>query len=438
MKKRKKTRLFNNELCNKILFTILLLSIIQIVSNIPIYGINREFLSEWLNSETGSAFGLFNMFSGNALSNMSIFVIGISPYITASIVMQLLKAVIPSLDEMAKDGKIGQDKFKRMMYILAGILAVLQAIPVAYGFASYGLLVEKSTFYISLVSVTLIIGSILLIYLGSLIDKKGIGNGISLILLFNILSKFPNDFTTIYSTFCAGKGMKMTLLVIGVVALVVTIALVGIIYLQDGEKRIPIQYSSQVKGLRNLSNESTNFIPIKVNIAGVMPIIFATSLFQLYSMVITLMKVDSSSIFYKVSQLFNQANWFQWETLWYNLGFIVYCLLIFMFAYFYTTLVFDPEEVADNLRKANGVVVGVRPGAETEEFLDKKLSALRKVGCVCLIAVTVFPMIISSIFGISNLAFGGTSIIIVVGVIIETYKTIEAERLETATSSFLF
>ena len=433
-----KKKKINKELNSKILFTLLILVIVQILSNVPTFGINREVLSQFINSETSKAFDLFTMFSGNAFSQMSIFVIGITPYISASIVMQLLRVIIPSLEEMSKDGKVGQDKYKRLTYILSGVLAIIQSIPITLGFASYGLLVENNAFYISIVSILLILGSIVEIYLGNLIEKKGIGNGISLILLFNILSRFPSDFSIIYEMFIANKGIKNLILTLIICVVVISLTLIGIIYLQDGEKRIKTQYSSQVKGIQSLQGKANNFIPLKVNLAGVMPIIFTSSLFQMYILIITLLKVDSSNIFYKISMFLSSNNWFQWDNPLYNLGFILYCVLVFAFSYFYSTLVFNPEEVADNLRKSGGVIVGIRPGKPTAEFLDKKLKTLRNVGSICLIIVTTIPMIISSIFNVSGLSFGGTSIIIVVGVILETYKAIEAEKLESKSSSFLF
>ena len=179
-------------------------------------------------------------------------------------------------------------------------------------------------------------------------------------------------------------------------------------------------------------------MPMKVNMAGVMPIIFTSSMFQMYILIITLLKVPQDSIWMKISSFLSSSNWFQWNISIYNLGFIIYCLLIFMFSYFYSTLVFDPEEIADNLRKQGAVVVGIRPGKPTEEYLNQKLKTLRNVGSICLIISTSIPMIVSALFNVSGLSFGGTSIIIVVGVILETYKAIEAEKLENKTSSFLF
>lgn len=428
----------DDSLKKKIIFTLFILFIIQILSNIPAPGINREVLKTFLDSETSNAFSLFTMFSGNAFSQMSIFVIGITPYISASIVMQLLRVIIPSLEELAKDGKTGQDKYKKITYIVAGILAVIQTIPITMGFASYGLLIENTPFYIAVVAISLIIGSIAEIVLGNVIDKKGIGNGISLILLINILSRFPNDGMIIYEMFIKNKGILNIVIAIAICIIVLVVTLIGIIYLQDGEKRIKTQYSSQVKGLKGLQGVANNFIPMKVNIAGVMPIIFTSSMFQMYVLIVTLLKVPHENFFYKISMMFSSSNWFQIEHPIYNLGFILYCVLIFLFSYFYSTLVFNPEEIADNLRKQGGVILGIRPGKPTEEYLDNKLKTLRNVGSICLIIVTTIPMIVSSIFHVSGLSFGGTSIIIVVGVILETYKIIEAEKLETKSSSFLF
>lgn len=428
----------DKSLKDKVIFTLIILFLIQVFSNIPAPGINRDILTAFLNSETSNAFSIFTMFSGNAFSQMSIFVIGITPYISASIVMQLLRVVIPSLEEMSKDGKTGQDRFKKITYIVAGILSVIQTIPVTIGFASYGLLVKNDIFYIGLVSVSLIIGSILEIFLGNMIDKKGIGNGISLILLINILSRFPSDIRVIIEMFIKGKGFSGLFFTLLICAIVITITLIGIIYLQDGEKRVKTQYSSQVKGQKGLYGVANNFIPMKVNMAGVMPIIFTSSMFQMYILIITLLKAPQESIWQKIAGFFASSNWFQWEHPIYNLGFVLYCALIFMFSYFYSTLVFDPHEIADNLRKQGAVVVGIRPGKPTKEYLNQKLKTLRNVGSVCLIVSTSIPMVVSSLFHISGLSFGGTSIIIVVGVILETYKMIEAEKLESKTSSFLF
>lgn len=433
-----KNKTKNVELKNKILFTLLILFIVQILSNIPTIGINREVLKTFLNSETSNAFGLFTMFSGNAFSQMSIFVVGITPYISASIVMQLLRVIIPSLEEMSKDGKVGQDKYKKITYIMAGVLAIVQSIPITLGFASYDLLTKNNTFYITIVSLCLIVGSIVEIFLGNLIEKKGIGNGISLILLINILSRFPSDASVIYEMFMKGKGFKGYVPTIIVCGIIIAITLIGIIYLQDGEKRLKTQYSSQVKGIQSLNGKGNNFIPLKVNLAGVMPIIFTSSLFQMYILVITLLKVDTNSIFYKISKFLSSSNWFNIDSPIYSIGFILYCILIFAFSYFYSTLVFNPEEVADNLRKSGGVIVGIRPGKPTEDYLEEKLKSLRNVGSICLIVVTTIPMIVSTMFHINGLSFGGTSIIIVVGVILETHKAIEAEKLQTTTSSFLF
>ncbi len=428
----------DTSLKDKLIFTVVILFLIQIFSNIPAPGINRDVLKTFLTSDTSNAFSIFTMFSGNAFSQMSIFVIGITPYISASIVMQLLRVIIPSLEDMAKDGKTGQDRFKKVTYIVAGILSVIQTIPITIGFASYGLLVKNDAFYIGLVSVSLIIGSILEIFLGNMIDKKGIGNGISLILLMNILSRFPSDISVIIEMFIKGKGFKELFFTVLICGLIIAFTLIGIIYLQDGEKRVKTQYSSQVKGQKGLYGIANNFIPMKVNIAGVMPIIFTSSLFQMYILIITLLKAPQDSVWMKISGFFASSNWFQLEQPIYNLGFILYCVLIFMFSYFYSTLVFDPEEIANNLRKQGAVVVGVRPGKPTEEYLNQKLKTLRNVGSICLIVSTSIPMIVSSIFNVSGLSFGGTSIIIVVGVILETYKAIEAEKLESKTSSFLF
>ena len=423
------------ELKRKILFTIFILVIIQFISNIPAYGINRDVISSFINSDTGNMLSFFSMFSGNAFYQMSMFVLGISPYITASIVTQLLRTAIPSFDDMAKDGKAGEKRFKAITFILAFFLAIGQSIPIVMGFASYGLLIENTLKYKVIVAILLIIGSVILMLLSTLIDKKGIGKGMSLILLLNIISRLPNDLQSLYAHFVKGKSIFMIILAVVIAALIFTVTTIITLMLQDCEDRINTSYASKAKGIAKKAND---YMPLKVNIAGVMPIIFTSSIFQTYTMLVTFLNVDKESIFYKIANMLNTANWFQLEKPIYNLGFIIYVILILLFTIFYSQVTFDTEKITKNLKDNDASIIGIRPGSETKEFLDKKLFKASMVGAIGLIIIATIPIIIASIFGISSLALGGTSIIILCSTIIDTYRAIHSEKLENVTSSFLF
>ena len=421
----------------KCIFTILMLIAIQIVSCIPLYGINREYLSIWLTEDMENAFSLFNLFSGNAFSQMSIFVIGISPYITSSIILQLLTMAIPRLEEIVKDGKVGQDKFKKITYIVAGALAIIQSIPIAINFGRSGLLIEYNALYVSIVSISMIIGSVIMIYCGKLIDDYGIGNGISLILLTNILSRVPSDIGTIYEMFCKGKNISAYVFTLFVSFAVIAVALIGVIFLQDGEKKVKVNSSARIKGNKSVSNGVNNEIPMKVNMAGVMPVIFASSLFQTYTLIITLLGADQTSIWYNISRYFNSRYWFNIHSLKYTWGFVIYCLLIYFFTIFYSVIVFNPIEVSNNLRKSGATIPGIRPGKPTADYLTQKMKSLRVVGAIMLIGVSLVPILVAAFSGLSSLSFGGTSIIIIVGVILETYQKIHTERLMKNHTTFL-
>ena len=423
------------ELKQKISFTIIILVIIQFISNIPTYGINKEVISAFINSDTGNMLSFFSMFSGNAFYQMSMFVLGISPYITASIITQLLRTAFPSFDDMAKDGKVGEKRFKAITFILSFFLAIGQSIPIVIGFANYGLLIENTTKYKVIVTILLILGSVILMLLSSLIDKKGIGKGMSLILLLNIISRLPNDIKALYAYFIQGKSIFMIILAVIIAALIFTFTMIITLMLQNCEDRIQTSYASRRKGLAKKAND---YIPLKVNIAGVMPIIFTSSIFQTYTMIVTFLNIDKESIFYKIANMLNTANWFQLDKPIYNLGFLIYVALIIFFNIFYSQVTFDTEKITKNLKDNDASIIGIRPGNETKEFLDKKLFKASIVGAVGLIIIATIPIIIASIFGISSLALGGTSIIILCSTIIDTYRAIHSEKLENVTSSFLF
>jgi preprotein translocase subunit SecY len=415
------------------------LILIQFLTNIPAYGINRDVVEKFLSSDTGSALSFFSMFSGNAFYQMSMFVLGVTPYISASIITQLLRVAIPSFDEMAKDGKVGEKRFKSITYILGAILAVVQTIPIVIGFGNYGLLIENNTFYRTIVSISIILGCIIVMILSHIIEKKGIGQGISLILLINILSRAPMDLKSIFDTFISGQKVSKIVLAIFIALAIFLITTIIVIYLQNGEERIKTQYASQLKGKSALNGTLVNnFIPLKVNISNVMPVIFTTSLFQTYILITTFVGVNKNSFWAKISDLFNTQNWFQTQRPLLNLGFLLYIVLIFLFGLFYAEITFDVEKISKNLRDTGGVIIGITPGKETEKYLTKKLRKASIIGSFGLIIVATIPIIVAKVFNIQSISLGGTSIIIIVGVIIDTYRAIKCEKLEQTNDSFLF
>ena len=429
----------SKELLRRIIITIMILILAQFVTNIPTPGINKELISSFLSSDIGESMGFFSLFSGNSLSNMSMFMLGVSPFITASIVLQLLRVAFPKLDEMAKDGKAGQDKYKRLNYICGAIFSIIQAFPVAYGFKRSGILVENNNKYALLVSVFLIIGSVGFMLMGAAIDKWGIKNGISLILMTNIVSRIPQDIATIYDMYMRGHKIGYWILTILIVIAISVGLTIWTIYLQDGEKRIPTQYSGHISSFNHGTKGNSSYIPLKVNVAGVMPIIFTMNMFQLYTLAVSLAGVDSNSILRKIAYSLTTSRWFDKNAPIYTLGLLLYIVLLFAFQYFYSIIQFDTEKIAQNLKNQGGVVVGIRPGKPTEEYLNKKLKSMTIVGSVLLFVVAIIPIIVAGIFNIHSLSLGGTSIIIIVGVLVETHKQIESECLQNSqTSSFLF
>ena len=429
----------NKDLQRRLVFTIIILFIAQFVTNIPSPGINRDMIGNFFESDLGQSMGFFALFSGNALQNMSMFVLGISPYITASIVLQLLRVSFPKLDEIAKDGKVGADRFKRISYVTGGLFGIIQSVPVAYGFKKSGLLIENNSKYVAIVALFLILGSIIFIALGASIDKWGIENGISLILMTNIISRLPYDLSTVYDMYMKGKQPYMIATVPVIVIAVMVGLVIWTIYLQDGEKRIQTQYSGHVSGIKTAKNGGGSYLPLKVNIAGVMPIIFTMNMFQLYTLAVNLIGVKDGNVFKEISNALITKNWFNMARPWYTLGLILYVILLVAFQYFYSIIQFDTEKIANELKTQGGTIIGIRPGKPTQKYLDKKLKSMVIVGSILLFVVAIIPIFIAGICNMHSLSLGGTSIIIIVGVLTESYKKLESECLQNSqTSSFLW
>jgi preprotein translocase subunit SecY len=375
---------------------------------------------------------------------MSIFALSISPYISASIIVQLLTIAIPKLEEMQKDGEDGRKKIENLTRYMAVGLAVVESIAMAIGFGgSPDVLDGGLTFTnIVLVAASFTAGSTFLMWLGERITENGVGNGISIILMINIVSTIPADFIRLYYQFVYGKpvvkGIIATLITIAVVIFTVVFVLI----LQNGERKIPVQYAKKVQGRKMVGGQSSH-IPLKVNTAGVIPVIFAGSLMSFPIVIGSFLgKAPGRGSFgEKFLKLMSQSEWlkikdFDFGEFKYSIGLLIYMALIIFFAYFYTSVTFNPIEVADNMKKQGGFIPGIRPGKPTSDHLTKVLNNIIFIGAVGLIIVSVIPIFFSGAFD-ASVSFGGTSIIIIVGVVIETIKQVESQMLVRHYKGFL-
>ena len=374
---------------------------------------------------------------------MSLFALSITPYITSSIIMQLLTIAIPKLEEMQKEGEDGRKKIASITrYVTIG-LSLIESIAMAVGFGRSGLIKDSaqlSTLHyvvcIIVVIAALTAGSAVLMWLGERITEKGVGNGISIVLLINIISGMPSDFATLYSTFVAPKTPAKGVLAAVIILAILIVMVVLVCFLQDGERRIPVQYSQKVSGRRTVGGQSTN-IPLKVNTAGVMPVIFASSIMSFPVVIAQFFTVDYTSIGGKILTMLNSGSWCKPSQPIYSIGLIIYIVLLFVFAYFYTSITFNPLEVANNMKKQGGFIPGIRPGKPTSDYLNKILNYIVFIGAVGLTVVAIVPILASGLLDVSRISFSGTSLIIIVGVVLETIKAVESQMLVRYYKGFL-
>ena len=410
---------------NRILFTFLMLIVIRLGSEIPVPGVDSSVFKSWFESTAGGL-SFFDAITGGSFINMSVFALNITPYITSSIIMQLLTIAIPKLEEMQRDGEDGKKKIAEITRYLTIILALIEAIAMTIGFVNNGSLTDKSPLTVIMVVTSLTAGSAVLMWIGERITEKGIGNGISIVLTINIISRIPQDLGTLWEQFVASaKTPALAVLAVVIIAAIIIAMVVFVVILQGAERRIPVQYSKRIQGRKQVGGQETH-IPLKVNTAGVIPVIFAQSLMQTPVIIASLIgKGNGTGIGSKILRGLSQQNWCDPEEPIYTIGLVVYLALVIAFAYFYTQITFNPLEVADNMKKAGGFIPGIRPGKPTSDYLNKILNYIVLIGAVGLSIVAVVPIIFNGVFG-ANVAFGGTSIIIVVGVIIETLKQVES------------
>ena len=420
----------------RLLFTLVVLIICRLGSQLPIPGIDTDTISQYLNSLLGDSFNLLNSFTGGSFESMSLFALNVTPYITASIIIQLLTIAIPALEEMQRDGEEGRKKLTAITrYVTVG-LALFESVAMAIGFGRQGMIPNMNFLKGIVVVASLTAGSAMLMWLGERITEKGIGNGISIVLTINIVSRIPSDMSLLYENFVKGKTIAKGMLAACIIAVIILFVVVLVLILNGAERRIPVQYSRKMVGRKMMGGQSTN-IPLKVNTAGVIPVIFASSIMSFPSIIAQFAgKGNGTGIGSEILRGLSSNNWCNPSQIQYSWGLIVYVVLCVFFAYFYTSITFNPLEVADNIKKQGGFIPGIRPGKPTSDYLTKILNYIIFIGAVGLVIVAVIPFFFNGVFG-ANVSFGGTSIIIIVGVILETVKQMESQLLVRNYKGFL-
>ena len=415
------------EIRSKIIFTLLMLVVFRIGSNIPVPNINRSVLAELFSGETG-LFDLFDLFSGGSFSNFTIFALSITPYITASIIIQLLGMAFPYFEKLAREGVEGRKKMAQYTRYLTVVLALVQAIGLTVGLFRKAV-VDKSAFSIIVMVLVLTAGTAFLMWLGEQINERGVGNGISLLIFSGIVARIPSGIRALATAVDSGSLSIITLIIFIVAAVLVT---AGVVMIQEGQRRIPVQYAKRVVGRKMYGGQSTH-IPIKVNQSGVIPIIFALSLLQFPLTITYFLKADSGFTTFVTKWLSPSGMPGVWV---YG---ILNVVLIIFFTYFYTQATFNPVEVADNMKANGGFIPGIRPGKATEEYLQKVMSRITIVGAIFLAVIATLPTILSVIApeSLGSIHFGGTSLLIAVGVALETVRQLENQMLMRNYQGFL-
>jgi preprotein translocase subunit SecY len=406
------------ELRRRLIFTAVILALYRLGSWIPAPGIDQSSIQNFFNTggRGQGVFGLLNTFSGSALSRFSLFALGIMPYVTASIILQLLTVVVPSLEQLQKEGEAGFAKINQYTRYLTVALAAAQSLGYAFLFKKEGVL-QANSGRLVLIVVTLTAGTTLLMWMGELITKRGVGNGISLLIFASILSTIPAGITA-WINGGATEKLFLPVIALGVI--------VAVVFIQEGQRRIPIQYAKRMVGRRMTAGGST-YMPLRVNMAGVIPIIFAAAVLAFPPTI--------ASFFPATQSFINQH--FQYGSIQY-LG--IEAFLIVIFTYFYTAVQFNPVDQADNLRKYGGYIPGIRPGPPTASYLDRVLSRLTLPGSIYLALVAILPGLFIHYFNFSQAtsrALGGTSVIIVVGVALDTMRQMESQMMMRSYEGFL-
>jgi preprotein translocase subunit SecY len=413
------------EIRKKLIFTMAVLALYRLGTYIPAPGINNAAVNAISSKSSGnSILGLLNLFSGGGLGRIAIFALGIMPYITASIILQLLQVVVPSLEKLSKEGEVGQARITQYTRYLTVGLAFAQSIGYVFLFRSFEqgagvtLITNFNLAKVFLIVVSLTAGTILLMWMGELVTQRGIGNGISLLIFASIVARIPHGLQTWWTSNNQVFKVMMPFLALGVVA--------AIVFVQEGQRRIPVQYAKRVIG-RRMTGGGQTYLPLRVNMAGVIPVIFAASIMAIPPTIGQLVGQNRNNFATSISTFFNPQGWH------YIAGESIF---IIVFTYFYTAVTFNPVDQAENLKKYGGFIPGVRPGRPTAEFLDRILARLTFPGALFLAAVAALPTILIDQTG-TQLFFGGTAILIVIGVALDTMKQLEAQLMMRNYEGFL-
>lgn len=404
------------ELRDKILFVLGILVVFRLAANIPVPGVNVDQLRQFF--ESNQFFGLLNLFSGGGLRNISIVMLGVGPYITASIIMQLLTMIVPRLEQIYKEeGEAGRQKFNMWTRWLTVPLAAMQTFGMVKLFQSQGIFSFLSGFQLATIIVTATAGTIFLMWLGELITEKNIGNGVSIIIFAGIVAGFPTSLAQLFAVWDPSKLFAyMGYLIFGLAVVA------AVVFVTEGQRNIPVSYAKRVRGNRVYGGTSTH-LPLRVNQAGVIPIIFAMSIMLFPGMIANFFANASNptiaNVALSISNLFKNQ-------LFYG---SIYFVLVVAFTYFYTAVTFDPHKIAENLQKQGGFVPGIRPGQNTSEYLARVLNRITLAGALFLGAIAVLPFVVQGITNIQSLTIGGTGLLIVVAVVIEIMKQIESQMI---------
>ena len=423
------------EIRKKLLYTLVMLVVIRLGSQLPVPGVDRHYFSTWFAQQTGDAFNFFDAFTGGSFLNMSILALNITPYITSSIIIQLLTIAIPKLEEMQKDGEDGRKKLVAITRYVTVALALIESTAMAVAFGNNGLLENFNALNVITVIAALTAGSAFLMWVGERITENGVGNGISIVLVINIISRIPQDIAQLFEQFVFGKAIAVGAVAALIILAIILAMVIMVIILNDGTRKIPGQYAKKVQG-RKMVGGQTSSIPLKVNTAGVIPIIFASSLMQLPVVICSFFGYQGTGIWGHILKGLNSSYWCKPGEPVYSIGLVVYIVLVIFFAYFYTSITFNPLEIADNMKKQGGFIPGIRPGKPTSDYLTRILNYIIFIGAAGLTVICVIPYFFNGIFG-ASVSFGGTSLIIIVSVVLETMKQVESQMLVRNYKGFL-
>jgi len=423
------------EIRSKVLFTLLMLIVVRIGCQLPVPGMNRDYFSQWFASQTGDAFSLLDAFTGGSFVNMSLLALNITPYITSSIIMQLLTIAIPALEEMQKEGGDGRKKIASITRYVTVALALIEASAMTISFGNQGLLQNYNALNVITAIVALTSGSAFVMWIGERITEKGIGNGISIILLINIIARVPQDMASLFEQFVYGKLIAQQILAVVIIIAILVLMIMLVVLLNSGLRKIPVQYARRSASSK-IGGPTGSNIPIRINTAGVIPIIFASSLMQTPGIISSLAGYEGSGVWSQILKGLNSSYWVNKNYPQYSIGLLIYIVLVILFAYFYTSITFNPIELADNLKKSNGFIPGIRPGKPTADYITNILNAIIFIGAVGLTIVGILPYIFYGVFQ-ASVTFLGTSLIIIVSVVIETLNQIESMMLVRNYKGFL-